>query len=487
MDFDLPQNKSSIIKVIGVGGGGGNAVTHMFHQGIKDVDFIICNTDSQALNSSDIPIKIQLGETLTQGRGAGNKPEKGKDAAIESIDEIGELLSHNTKMVFITAGMGGGTGTGAAPVIAEEAKELGILTIGIVTLPFRFEGKRRMKQAIEGLTKMKKYVDSLLVINNEKLREIHGDLPISQAFSRADNILTVAAKGIAEIITITGSVNVDFADVHTVMSDSGVALMGSAEASGENRAIKAIGEALNSPLLNNNDIKGAKNILLNIISGPDDEVRMDEIGEITDYVQEVAGMNADVIWGNTLDDTLGDKIGITIIATGFDNKSIPELAVFDDEKKIKHELDKIEDDTTSDVENVYVAPKNNNDIIFEVIDKDDKTKSLKDDKDEVERFDLFSEESNKREDLNLDIIPANSVDGVNGINEEAKQQKILYGNESDIEELEDEPAYKRKDIKLDEIKEIINDDMEISRYTLSDKDGNIKISKENTFLSDNPD
>jgi cell division protein FtsZ len=478
MSFDLPQNKSSIIKVIGVGGGGGNAVNHMYHQGIKDVDFIICNTDSQALRSSEVPIKIQLGETLTQGRGAGNKPEKGKEAAVESLDKIDEILSHNTKMVFITAGMGGGTGTGAAPVIAEEAKELGILTVGIVTLPFRFEGKRRMEQAIEGLTQMREHVDSLLVINNEKLREIHGDLPLSQAFGRADNVLTVAAKGIAEIITITGSVNVDFADVNTVMSNSGVALMGSAEASGDNRAINAIEEALSSPLLNNNDIKGAKNILLNIVSGPDDEVRMDEIGEITDYVQGAAGMTADVIWGNTLDDSLGDKIGITIIATGFDNNSIPELATLENNDKEEHVLE-------IDVKSENVAPpqeetEDKEVVEFTVHDRDEEEVI------EVKKFDLISGENEQQQSLDSGIISVNSIEGVDNI-KKMKKQKISYSNEKDIEELENVPAYKRKNVKLDDVKEIVDENEEMSRFILNDKDGDVKISDENTYLSNNPD
>jgi len=258
--FDLHKESDSIIKVLGVGGGGGNAVNHMFRQGIQDVDFILCNTDAQVLSSSQVPIKIQLGSTLTEGRGAGNEPELGKQAAIESIDDVMAALGNSTKMVFITAGLGGGTGTGAAPVIAKATKEKGLLTIGIVTLPFRFEGMKRVNQALVGLQEMSQYVDSLLVIDNEKLREVYGDLTLSNAFSKADDILTVAAKGIAEIITIKGHVNVDFADVKTVMKNSGVALMGSASAEGEDRALRAIKEALSSSLLNSSDIIGAKNI-----------------------------------------------------------------------------------------------------------------------------------------------------------------------------------------------------------------------------------
>jgi cell division protein FtsZ len=285
INFELPVNKHSIIKVLGIGGGGGNAVNHMHSLGIKDVDFMVCNTDAQALANSPVPLKIQLGESLTEGRGAGNKPEIGRQAAIENLNDVTEVLSNNTKMVFITAGMGGGTGTGAAPVIAKAAKELGILTVAILTIPFRNEGQRRINQALEGIAEIENHVDSLLVINNEKIRSIYGDLKVSEAFSKADDILAIAAKGIAEIITVHGYINVDFADVETVMTNSGVAIMGSAKSEGEDRAIKAVQDALKSPLLNDNDIKGAKNILINITSGTE-EVTMDEIGQITDYIQE---------------------------------------------------------------------------------------------------------------------------------------------------------------------------------------------------------
>ncbi|WP_461632679.1 cell division protein FtsZ [Labilibaculum euxinus] len=323
IDFSLQENESSIIKVIGVGGGGGNAVNYMYKQGIKDVDFVICNTDAQALETSEIPVKIQLGESLTEGRGAGNKPERGEQSAIENLEDIIEVLADNTKMVFITAGMGGGTGTGAAPVIAKAAKEMGILTVGIVTIPFRFEGRQRLHQAIEGINRLKENVDSLLVINNEKLSEIYGDLKLSTAFSKADDVLATAAKGIAEIITLHGYINVDFEDVKTVMTDSGVAVMGSASAEGEDRAVNAIREALTSPLLNSNDVRGARNILLNISSGQE-EVTMDEVGQITDYVQEAVGDSASIIWGTGQDLVLGNKVSVTIIATGFDNGLIPE-------------------------------------------------------------------------------------------------------------------------------------------------------------------
>ena len=316
MKFDLPKENSSIIKVLGVGGGGSNAVNHMYRQGINGVDFLVCNTDQQALDISPIPFKVQLGATLTEGRGAGSLPEVGKNAAIENIDDIKEIINKNTKMIFITAGMGGGTGTGAAPVIAKAAREMGVLTVGIVTMPFFFEGRKRRQQAEAGIEEIREQVDTLLIINNEKLREMCGNLPIAQAFAMADDVLTTAAKGIAEIITRTGYINVDFEDVRTVMCDSGVAIMGSAAAEGEDRATKAVEKALSSPLLNDNNIQGARYVLLNITFG-NQEVLMDEISDITDYIQEEAGASADVIWGYGMDESLGDSLSVTIIATGF--------------------------------------------------------------------------------------------------------------------------------------------------------------------------
>lgn len=319
LKFDLPKDKSSIIKVLGVGGGGGNAVNHMFNQGIKGVDFVICNTDLQALEASPIPNKIQLGASLTSGLGAGADPEKGHNSAMEAIEDIIEVLGVNTKMLFVTAGMGGGTGTGAAPVIAKAARELDILTVGIVTTPFNFEGKKRKIHAEEGIEQLKRSVDCLLIINNDKIKEMYGNLPIRTAFSHANDILTIAAKGIAEIITYPGYINVDFEDVKTVMRNSGVALMGSASAEGENRAMEAVQGALASPLLNDNQIFGAKNILLNISFGSN-EVLMDEIDIISNFIQEQAGLNADVIFGTSIDETLGDKLAVTIICTGFESR-----------------------------------------------------------------------------------------------------------------------------------------------------------------------
>lgn len=316
MRFELPKEQSSIIKVIGVGGGGSNAVNYMYQQGIKGVDFIICNTDAQAIEASPVPVKIQLGQTLTEGRGAGSIPEVGRNAAVENLEDVKSLLANNTTMVFVTAGMGGGTGTGAAPVIARAAKEMGILTVGIVTVPFMFEGKRRSVQAEDGLEEMRDAVDTLLVIKNDKLRELFGNLPLKKAFDHADEVLCTAAKGIAEVITLTGDINVDMNDVNTVMRDSGVAIMGSGRASGEGRALVAVQEALESPLLNDNDITGANFVLLNITHGAE-EVLMDEISEITDYIQDRAGLTAEVIWGYGPDESLGNDLCVTVIATGF--------------------------------------------------------------------------------------------------------------------------------------------------------------------------
>ena len=316
--FDLPQDTSSIIKVIGVGGGGSNAVNHMYKQGIKGVDFIVCNTDQQALDMSPVPLKVVLGATLTKGRGAGSLPEVGRNAAIETIEDIKNILGNNTEMLFITAGLGGGTGTGAAPVIARAAKEMGILTVGIVTIPFGFEGKKRKAQADEGMEALKQNVDTLLVISNDKLREIYGNLKVTEAFGHADDVLTTAAKGIADIITTTLQINTDINDVKTVMKDSGVAIMGSAQASGEQRALRAVEQAMASPLLNDSNIKGARYVLVNITCG-EDEITMDELGEITDYIQDAAGMTAEVIKGYGVDLSLGDKVNVTIIATGFNS------------------------------------------------------------------------------------------------------------------------------------------------------------------------
>lgn len=346
LEFNLPKERSSILKVIGVGGGGSNAVNHMYLQGIKGVDFIVCNTDQQALDISPVPIKIQIGETLTGGRGAGAQPEVGRNAAVESIDEIKEILRNETTMVFITAGMGGGTGTGAAPVIAQAAREMGILTVGIVTVPFGFEGPRRRKLAEEGLANFKKSVDTLLVIKNDKLRELCGNLTVTNAFQESDSILTTAAKGIAEVISSIGYINVDMNDVNTVMKDSGVAIMGSASASGEGRAGKAVVEALESPLLNDNNIRGARHVLLNITFGTQD-ITMDELDEITQFIQDEAGDTAEVIMGYGQDDRLGEEVSVTVIATGFEENQ--PKAAFEDEAKPQLNYRKLEEDIPTNI------------------------------------------------------------------------------------------------------------------------------------------
>ena len=337
ISFDLPKNQSNVIKVIGVGGGGSNAINHMFSQGIKGVDFVICNTDSQALENSPVPIKIQLGVSLTEGLGAGANPKIGEQAAVESMDEIKEMLSTNTKMIFITAGMGGGTGTGAAPIIARMAKEMDVLTVGIVTIPFQFEGKIRNDQAHIGVEKLRQNVDSLIVINNNKLREVYGNLGFKAGFSKADEVLATAARGIAEVITHHYTQNIDLRDAKTVLANSGTAIMGSSMATGANRSREAITKALDSPLLNDNKIKGAQNVLLLIVSGTE-EITIDEIGEISDHIQEEAGHSANIIMGVGEDESLEGAIAITVIATGFNAEQQNEI-VNTEAKKIIHTLE----------------------------------------------------------------------------------------------------------------------------------------------------
>lgn len=340
VNFQFPKASSSIIKVVGVGGGGCNAVSHMYEEGITGVDFIICNTDAQAMENSPVPVKIQLGVTLTEGRGAGNMPQMGEDAARENYEDIKNALKENTKMLFITAGMGGGTGTGAAPVIASLARELKILTIAVVTVPSPAEGKKRFGQAMEGIKKLGEYVDSMLVVSNQRLHNIFGDLPARKAFKMADNIVATAVKGIAEIITLHGNVNIDFTDVYTVMQNSKVFIMGTGRANGEGRAMKAVNDALESPLLDSNDIFGTKNILLNIISGKD-EITIGEIGEIIETLQERAGQEADIIWGNGYDESLGDEVSVTILATGF--KTNPNQLLQPREEPKKYNLENEEE------------------------------------------------------------------------------------------------------------------------------------------------
>ena len=325
LNFNYPTDTPKIIKVIGVGGGGGNAVTHMYKEGIHDVTFVLCNTDNQALNRSDVPVKVPLGRNITQGLGAGNKPERAMMAAEESMEDIRKMLSDGTKRVFITAGMGGGTGTGAAPVIARFAKDMGILTVGIVTIPFVFEGERKIIQALNGVEEISKNVDALLVINNERLREIYSDLTMTNAFGKADDTLTIAAKSIAEIITLPGIINLDFADVNTTMKDGGVALMSNGFGEGEGRVRQAIEDALNSPLLNNNDVFNAKKILFNVSFGEEAELRMEEMNDVHDFMSRF-GRDIEVIWGTAIDNTLGSKVKMTILATGFGMEDIPQIA-----------------------------------------------------------------------------------------------------------------------------------------------------------------
>lgn len=483
--FDLPRERQNIIKVIGVGGGGSNAVNHMFRQGITDVDFYVCNTDAQAMINSPVPNKIQLGETLTQGRGAGNKPEQGRQAAIESLPLFEEIFTSHTKMVFITAGMGGGTGTGAAPVIAKEAKEKGILTVAIVTLPFRFEGQRRLAQAIDGINQLKENVDSLLIINNEKLREIYGDLPVRSAFANADNVLTTAAKGIAEIITVHGIVNVDFADVHTVMNNSGVSIMGSGIASGDGRALKAIQNALISPLLNNNNILGAKNILLNLTSGSD-ELTMDEVGIITDFVQEAAGRNADIIWGNGTDLSLEDKISVTIIATGFAAADIPELMLSNQPPR---KVVSLSDETPSSRTITVPGPASRMEFFKrEVINPNQKT--LFDDQEftirkEVERFEL-KDDFQPEPKVKPEVTQSGKTDADMKRVAQQRLKDLSMLKTENIENLENVPAYERAKIQFEDPAVISPD--EVSRFTLRD-DGNngLKISADNPYLFDNVD
>jgi cell division protein FtsZ len=474
MNFDLPLDRSSIIKVIGVGGGGSNAVNHMYKKGIKDVNFVVCNTDAQALHNSPVAIKLQLGDALTEGKGAGSKAEIGREAAIESLDKIKEVISSNTNMVFITAGMGGGTGTGAAPVIARAAKEMGILTVAIVTIPFRFEGPERVNQAIEGINEMKDHVDSLLVINNEKLREIYGNLKVSNAFEKADDVLAIAAKGIAEIITVHGYINVDFADVQTVMQKSGVAIMGSATSSGKDRAQNAIAAALTSPLLNNNDITGARSVLLNITSGTE-EITMDEISEITDYVVSVSSRNTSLIWGMGNDESLGEEISVTIIATGFKMNSIPELYIG---KKDKHFVP-LRDPGR---EPVPGESKSNAVPMQGAIEFGSK------DKEDTEEY-LLMEQSPDSIPEDMEKKMAERVRILKETHRKLREQGSRSGQANDeIEELENVPAYIRKKIPIEQKKH--SEDEEVSRYRLTDEsDGEEgpKLKPDNSYLHDNVD
>jgi cell division protein FtsZ len=489
MNFDLPVERSSIIKVLGIGGGGNNAVNHMFEKGIRDVNFVVCNTDHQALTQSQVPIKVQIGESLTEGRGAGSKPEVGRQAAIENINDVMDALSGNTKMVFITTGMGGGTGTGATPVIAKACKDAGFLTIAVVTIPFKSEGKVRIRQAIDGVTELKDNVDSLLVINNEKLREIYGNQPVSTAFAKADDILTTAVKGIAEIITVTGYINVDFADVETVMKNSGVSIMGMGKASGENRAIKAIENALSSPLLNSNDVTGANSILINISSGTgEQELTMDELGEITDYMYEAASDDALIIRGLSKDENLNDEISVTVIATGFESNSI-----FQPYKK--RLPDKVELSNTRPVIPGQIIPETGNDV-FSVHEKGKKS-IITDFEEEsqgiidfnLEHSEEMNEIRNRRSPDNEDASekPETTLRKVkhmqNLLKKEGLSNKTMKEN---IDTFEDVPAYVRRNMSIGAPDNAA--ESKLSKFTLTSGDNDEPVLRENNaYLNDNVD
>ena len=491
MIFDLPKEEKSIIKVIGVGGGGSNAVTHMYKQGIIGVDFIISNTDNQSMDLSPVPTKVQLGPYLTEGRGAGSKPEVGKLACEESIEEIRDLLSEGTKMVFITAGMGGGTGTGAAPIIARVAKEMGLLTVAIVTVPFTFEGRRRNEQANGGLDDLKDNVDSLIVISNDKLREIYGNLSLSQAFGHADNILTTAAKGIAEIITVPGYVNVDFEDVNTVMRESGVAIMGTATAEGPDRARKAVDMALNSPLLEDNDIRGAKHILLNITSG-NSEVTMDEIFEITEYVQEEAGRGTDLIWGHCIREELGDKITVTVIATGFENKhKNREL----DTARPEVRRPAVPATTFQPTVSISMPPATSNPVQAEPV-KEDKVEMEMDGPNTFtfhHVVDTFNDIQNRQalDEPMVKVEPDMSdeekklfIQREQQRREQLRRTNIKLNNPKSVMDLEAKPAYLRRNVTLDDVPHSSVPDR--SKWVLSDDD-EPQIKEGNSYLHDNVD
>ena len=488
MNFDLPVERSSIIKVLGIGGGGSNAVNHMFRKGIKDVNFVVCNTDQQALSQSPVPVRVQIGETTTEGLGAGSQPERGRDAAIENIEDVMNALSGNTKMVFITAGMGGGTGTGATPVIAKACKEAGYLTVAVVTIPFRSELNQRIKLAIRGINDLKGKVDSLIVINNERLREIYGDEGVSAAFARADDVLANAVKGIAEIITCTGYINVDFADVDTVMRNSGVALMGIGTATGEDRAVKSIEAALTSPLLSSNDITGAQSILLNIKSGTGpNEITMDELGELTDYVYEAISEDALIIRGLSTEEELGDAISVTVVATGFEASA---------------DLDAYKPERRREVVNLNAAqqpslPESAGEGDSQYIVRParaghrDTPSSSKEINQGVIDFDPDG-------DISISPAPARPVpppaDKNEGTLRKLKHMQNVIKNEGlstqsmndNIEDFEEVPAYVRKKIALHNANKAAGS--KVSKFTLSlDEDNQPVIRENNAYLNDNVD
>ena len=533
LKFDSPKNQSSIIKVIGVGGGGSNAVNHMFRQGIKGVDFIICNTDAQAMESSMVPSRIQLGANLTGGLGAGAAPSVGRNAALENADDIRAVLEKGTKMLFITAGLGGGTGTGAAPVIAQISKELDILTVGIVTIPFSFEGRKRKQSAEDGIRQLKQNVDALLIISNDKLRLLCGDLPLSEAFKRADNVLTTAAKGIAEIITVAGYINVDFEDVKTVMKNSGVAIMGTGVASGTNRAQLAVEEALNSPLLDNNDINGAGNLLLYISSGKE-EITMDEVTEITDYIQEKTKSNGDVIWGNGFDESLDDKISVTIIATGFDadHKQKDPLKPIDvtvhplypgsEEPKIERRILQSEPEMpiplyqkeevpapalhpetlAQELESYAEVTDAARPIEF-IIEKPEPDVMPEPAKTLVEEPELVAQAEDTAPEMAVrqqpvmpplkpsdpdsgDLQNKKSIERISKLRQLSEKLKSHTPIESNLYELESVPAYKRRNVSLSEVTP--SGESQVAKYMLSENpDKSVELKNGNSFLHKNVD
>ena len=502
--FDLPKNKSNVMKVMGVGGGGSNAVNHMFQQGITGVDFVVCNTDSQALDKSPVPNKIQLGVNLTEGLGAGANPEIGKLAAVETHEELRELLETQTKMLFITAGMGGGTGTGAAPIIAEFAKELGILTVGIVTIPFDFEGKTRQLQAQKGLKKLKKTVDSLIIINNNKLRQVYGNLGFKEGFSKADEVLATAAKGIAQVITHHYTQNIDLKDAKTVLANSGTAIMGSANSSGSNRANDAIIKALDSPLLNDNKIDGSKNVLLLIVSGTD-EITIDEIGEINEYVQKETGNSANIIMGVGEDQELGNNISVTVIATGFAEDQQNDL-VNSETKKVIYSLDDnqkvekilIDEDEISNEEIEEITYKSKDDLSKDNQIKIDSqiNEILRDIEVEYEQveYEQADYEIIDNELINeIEIFDIEEVMPENIEIDESEENEItdgLFSNKLDLEsvteevefiklDLDEEENQDEKDSKTNDL--IINEEDSIQEQEVS-----LNITNENDHVFENP-
>jgi cell division protein FtsZ len=537
MDFQMPKNQSSQIKVMGIGGGGSNAVNYMFEHGIKGVDFVICNTDAQALEASPVPIKIQLGASLTEGLGAGSNPEVGRKAAEESADRIIELLDANTKMLFLTAGMGGGTGTGAAPVIAEIAREKGILTVGVVTNPFSTEGGYRKQYAEDGLAELKKYVDTLLIINNDKLIEVYGDLTFTQAFGKANEVLNTATKGIAEVISQHLLVNIDLNDARKVLENSGTAVMGQAIAEGENRAIEAVMGALDSPLLNDNDITGAQQVLLKIVTGNgDDEIKMSELFKIKNKIQEAAGRNVNIIEGIGIDPELGAAVSVTVVATGFEEKRKPKgttIVGLDEEdvkvnEKIESSLsiepvvDLLSNDSPQHIldleEEEYIAPidelmtfgipeavqaipqiEENKKIVFELnIDEEEESpeqviSSILQEEPKVEMKTVVLEMDDEQEVDTLRTLDSNPKVSSDNMKVEARERENRLRaisqqlrTPSGLTNLEDIPAYKRNEIELDETSHSAEN--EISTYTLSDgKNNSTELKQNNSFLHDNVD